>query len=550
MSKTFVGAGCVFLLAFAVLASDDPTRVWSQPSPPSQEALDRLNLQLAWAVHVPMDGRRDRFASIQVSGDQLIVQTRSGLITVLDAENGGRALWRSRPGRAYQSGLPPTYNGRAVFASDSGKVFALDRETGALQWDYDLDVALSAPVQADDTQMYLCNVQRHVITLHLPAMSSTAPAAPPPSPDEEKKPADEAAAPAAKPASTPAKADAEEVRPLFAWDYQTNERIDDKPAQSKHSLFLSLPGGGYMALPKTPRTLEANAELYTYAGDSRFSATPGSSDNMAFLPTEDAHVYAVSIDSGKARWRYISGTAVVRPPIAVDVSDGGPAEKDLYVMAEHKGLARLNRDTGEPLWSLRKQDYNPEADHFLAVNPKFVYAADRVGRLLVMDRKNGVLLSRFDVHDFVFPVVNGDTDRIYLAANDGLIVCLHDKDYPTSLQYKKVVRPPAEKSLEERIRELKAKLAKPITEPEAPAPIPFKTYVDNVNKKYGLKMFVSQAAFKDGMVPSPDDQMVKPAAVDNKPLGEALQGVLDQVGASYTISLDTIVIGPGKPKGP
>ena len=97
MFKTFVGAGCVFLLAFTVLASNDPMRVWSQPSPPSQEALDRLNLQSAWAVHVPMDGRRDGFASIQVNGDQLIVQTRSGLITILDAENGGRALWRSRP---------------------------------------------------------------------------------------------------------------------------------------------------------------------------------------------------------------------------------------------------------------------------------------------------------------------------------------------------------------------------------------------------------------------------------------------------------------------
>ena len=155
------------------------------------------------------------------------------------------------------------------------------------------------------------------------------------------------------------------------------------------------------------------------------------------------------------------------------------------------------------------------------------------------------------MHDYVFPVVNGDTDRIYLAANDGLIVCLHDKEYPASLQYKKAFRPPTEKTLEERIRELKAKLAKPITAPEASAPIRFKTYVADVSKNYGVKMFVSQKAFKDGMVPLPDDQMVKPAAVDNKPLGEAIQAVLDQVGAKYEQSLDTVVIGPaGMPKGP
>ncbi len=153
MLKTLAGVGCVFLLAFAALASDDPLRIWSQPSPPSQEALDRLNLQMAWAVHVPMDGRLDGFANIQIVGDQVLVQTRSGLITLLDAENSGRALWRARPGRAYQAALPPTFNSRAVFTSDSGSLFALDRQTGALQWNHDLKVAFSAPPQADDYQI-------------------------------------------------------------------------------------------------------------------------------------------------------------------------------------------------------------------------------------------------------------------------------------------------------------------------------------------------------------------------------------------------------------
>lgn len=390
-------------------------------------------------------------------------------------------------------------------------------------------------------------MQRHVITLHLPAVSTPG-AGPSPPPANDKKTGEDAAT-TTNPGYSPAKGYPEDVRAFFAWDYQTNERIDFKPILSKESIFLALPGGGYMALPKTSSTAESNAELYSYAGDSRFSAQPGHSEDTAFLPTEDAHVYAVGVDSGKVLWRYISGRAVVSTPVSVDVSDGGAAEKDLYLTADHKGLVRLNRDTGEPLWNIRKQDYSPEADRLMAVNPKFVYAADRVGRLLVLDRKNGAPLSRFDVHDFVFPVVNADTDRLYLAANDGLIVCMHDKDYPTSLQFKKAFRPPTEKSLEERIRELKAKLAMPITAPEAPAPIRFSDYVANLNKKYGLKMFVSQAAFKDAMVPSPVDRMVKPAAVDNKPLGEALQGVLDQVGASYTISLDTIVIGPGKPQG-
>ena len=101
MMKHFAGAGFILLLAAAIpaLASDDPTRIWSQPSSPSREALDRLNLQLERSAYVPMDGRRDGFASVQVDGSQLIVQTRSGMITILDSDNGGRAMWRARPSR-------------------------------------------------------------------------------------------------------------------------------------------------------------------------------------------------------------------------------------------------------------------------------------------------------------------------------------------------------------------------------------------------------------------------------------------------------------------
>ena len=304
---------------------------------------------------------------------------------------------------------------------------------------------------------------------------------------------------------------------------------------------------------KGANSVESNAELYLYRGDSPFSTPPGHSNDTAYLATEDAHVYAVGIDSGKVLWRYISGTRLTRAPIAVDVADGGAVEKDLYVTAEGKGLGRLNRDTGEPLWNIRQQDYSPDADRILAVNPKFVYAADRVGRLLILDRKNGTPLSRYDVHDFVFPVVNTETDRIYLAANDGLIVCLHDKDYPLSLQYKKAAAaPPAEKPLKERIQELTDKLAKPISEPAAPAAIPFKTYQDDLSKKYGLKMFVSEKAFKELMVPSPSDQMVTPAKVDNKPLGDALKDVLDpprHAGRGHARIEDTTVgSAPSKPR--
>ena len=100
---------------------------------------------------------------------------------------------------------------------------------------------------------------------------------------------------------------------------------------------------------------------------------------------------------------------------------------------------------------------NPDADRFLAANPKFVYAADRSGRLLVLDRARGHKLSGYDTHFFHVPVINEVTDRIYLAANSGLIVCLHDKDYATPYRQRRAE--------EESSNPTNTILGRPITEP-------------------------------------------------------------------------------------
>jgi outer membrane protein assembly factor BamB len=588
MSKIFAGAGCALLFAALLMASNEPTRVWSQPAPPSREALDRLNLQQDWAVYVPMDGRLDGFASIQVVGNELIVQTRSGMVSILESDNGGRAKWRARTGRLYQSDLLPAFNAKSIFTSDNGNLYALDRETGALQWQHNLSVILSAPPAVDDANAYLNTVQARVVTLRLPAVSATetappAPATPPAGEEKmeektekkeengEKKEenADKKEDNKEKKEETPAKKDevatqgqpgytrakvyAEDVRAFFLWDYSTNERVENKTLIGKNIVFMSIPNGTYLGLPKKSYDPSGgNQESYHYAGDSPFTAIPSQSEDAAYLATQDAHLYAVGIDSGKVLWRYASGRAVRRSPVPIDVAGGPTADRDLYVSAEGKGLARLNRDTGEPDWNVRQSDFNPDADRLLAVNPKFVYAADGGGRMLVLDRKNGRQLSRYDIRDFVFPVVNGASDRIYLAANNGLIVCLHDKDYAQPLLYhKEAPKVLAEKPLKERIQEVTDKLAMPISEPEAPNPITFKAYRTRVALQYGLKIFPpSDRIFKESKLPPPDEMMVTPPQVDKKPLGEAFKEVLKQVNANYTQVEDTIIIGPAAPKGP
>jgi hypothetical protein len=114
-------------------------------------------------------------------------------------------------------------------------------------------------------------------------------------------------------------------------------------------------------------------------------------------------------------------------------------DDSVFLAPERAGLYRLNRENGETIWR------NTNADRFLAANPKFVYATDRTGRLLVLDRARGVQLGVYGAAwDYVVPVTNEITDRLFLASNDGLLVCLHDRDYARPARMKEYFDLPAE----------------------------------------------------------------------------------------------------------
>ena len=84
----------------------------------------------------------------------------------------------------------------------------------------------------------------------------------------------------------------------------------------------------------------------------------------------------------------------------------------------------------------------------MASNKKFVYATDRHGRLLVLDRETGNRLGALEeARDFVVPITNEFTDRIYLSSNDGLVISMHDRHNSKPLLMKKppVAPPPGAK---------------------------------------------------------------------------------------------------------
>ncbi len=417
------------VLTAAVAVAQFPAQEFTRPTVPPREVLERLNLKLGWRVYVPTEGRRDGLVHVENTGTEILVQTRSGLVTLLDAET-GRALWRTRVGQPFRVSLPPTYNAKLVFVLNDNDLYGLDRKTGQVQWQYRTQAGPTAPVVADDTQLYACLAGGRAAAFELPKPGETAG----PKPDDvgkDGKPIEslvELYSRTLQPSvgTGPYQSVRETFRrelrgpqPAPVWEFEAAAPLEESPLITGEFLLFAAADGQVVATSRF-----AALEAYRFATGGPISVAPGQFGDTAYVASRDFNLYAVNIPSGKVLWRLTGGSAATRRPSVTD--------SDVYVSTERGGLARLGRLDGDVIWR------NTGAARFLAANPKFVYATDRSGRLLVLDRSRGTQLSVYNTTDYKVPVTNDWTDRIYLGAHDGLLICLHDRDYEAPQPARKI----------------------------------------------------------------------------------------------------------------
>lgn len=474
--KTLAGSIVAVLLTVGVAAAQNETqalsnqqstvapvgspqnlaRIYTRPQPPPQSALDPLNLVMAWRAYVPMAGRRDGILTVQLFGSQLFVQTRSGAIVALDA-NDGMFLWQAQPGMPFRAAYPLGYNGQLVFAVRDQYIYALNRRTGVNIWRLTLPQGPNATPSADDQRVYPIMGTGHLQVWDL-RPPDTKPPLPPPAPLEvtrtptnvggsdpyremrkreslgELPPVPPTPAEQAEEARDPyremrvrenahgsisakisAVQEAQPVEPppplALVYEYTAEGRLEQPGLLVGRHLVLATYDGVFIVLDRESKKIE-----FSFRAQAPISAPASQYGNFAYVASEDLNVYSVDVAAGQIVWRFVAGAPIIRRPIATDT--------DVYVSPEERGLFRLDRKTGRMIWR------NRDVYRMLAENRKFVYADDRRSRVVVLDRARGTALGMLDTRDFVFPVTNDITDRLILAANDGLIVCLHDRETP------------------------------------------------------------------------------------------------------------------------
>jgi outer membrane protein assembly factor BamB len=141
---------------------------YSRAVPPSKEALERLNLKSDWSVTIPMSGQADSLANVQVlDEDQIAVQTKAGLLVLLD-EQTGRTQWTYKYPAAFSSGFGVAVNQKFLFAVNVAKLYCFHRYTGLLEFEFDLPEAPAASPIADGTQIYMAFTGSKMMTFQLP----------------------------------------------------------------------------------------------------------------------------------------------------------------------------------------------------------------------------------------------------------------------------------------------------------------------------------------------------------------------------------------------
>jgi outer membrane protein assembly factor BamB len=438
--KIMAGAVATLLVLLTVVTGQQTAELYTQPSLLSREALERLNLKQAWRAFVPTEGRRDGFFSVRVLDDQILVQMRNGSVHALDARTGA-TQWRVHIGVPYRVSQLLGYNARSVFAVRGPRLFALDRKNGGVQWEFELPGGPSAAPVADEERVYICvatdRLEVYDLPRKVPADIAQGGGA--------AKPAESADQPAARqsytgvgvsgkasaavgPLSSARMAEQGTVsgpQPEFVYEYIAETRLELAPLMAENLLALAGSDGTFFAISKFEPRLQ-----YRFRAQSPASSRLGQYENIAYVAAQDYNVYALDILAGKITWRFTGSSPLLRKPEVTD--------DNVYIVSFVDGLHRINRLTGDLVWN------NRYAARFLSENKKFVYAMDRTGRLLILDRARGTPVGTYDTRDFPFPVSNETTDRFFLAANDGTLLCLYDRDYPRPLRTKKVTEPKAE----------------------------------------------------------------------------------------------------------
>ena len=216
------------------------------------------------------------------------------------------------------------------------------------------------------------------------------------------------------------------VEPPLRWEYALTSRVAYPAALTPTRAWVVTADNTVYALNKLSQAGKVTVEVSDRL-TSPVAAAPAVGGTTHYLPLGNGTMMAVDATSGNltgglsVKWRGDPGGLNNHAPF---LTNG-----HVYAAGDDTGVACLDRATGDLVWRS-----DASADRVIGATEELLYVRDRQGRLLVYDakrptdpaRKRSRPLGSADLPAFGIHVVNTASDRVYLAADNGLIVCLRD----------------------------------------------------------------------------------------------------------------------------
>ncbi len=126
----------------------------------------------------------------------------------------------------------------------------------------------------------------------------------------------------------------------------------------------------------------------------------------------EGYVFCFSETSGKLLWEYSTGEPLTQSAVG--------AQEQVFAVSEESNLFAINAKTGRELWTARgiKQVLSIGKDRIFCLG---------IGSIVVLDRETGGMLDTIPLQGSEKFLTNRYTDRIYLASRTGRLVCLRQQ---------------------------------------------------------------------------------------------------------------------------
>lgn len=299
----------------------------------------------------------------------LYASSERGAVHALDGET-GRTLWTTSVGNALFPTMTPAANDKFVAVCNGSTLYVMQASDGAVIWSRSTMGSPGAGPAMTDDYVFIPMVNGQVESFLLEDPS----------------------------------------RPVGR--YKSFGRTMVQPVVSSNSVAWPTDAGDlYVSLAHGPG-LRFRTKV-----SAAISAAPAflAPDKM-YVTSLDGYIYCLSEQKGNILWRFTTGEPIRHSPVALGSM--------VYAISMRGNMYAIDANSAAERWVVGG------IRSYLAGNDKRLYCLDDRGDLAILDAMSGSRLATLTGVASDVPILNPQTDRIFLVTSTGFVQCLRETNHP------------------------------------------------------------------------------------------------------------------------